>query len=57
MEASSEIAFHAIFDKMRLVSVSAGEEGGEEGKEDKDISNRIKNSWEICGVQGVLMVS
>lgn len=57
MEASSGIAFHAIFDKMRLVSVSAGEEGGEEGKEDKDISNRILHSWEICGVQGVLMVS
>lgn len=57
MEASSEIAFHAIFDKMSLVSVSAGEEGEEEGKEVRYISNRVLNSWEICDVQGVVMVS
>lgn len=59
MEASSGTAFPVVFYTMRLVSVSEGEEGEEEGKEDKEINSRIPSSCEICDVQchGLMMHS
>lgn len=48
----SETAFHVVFFKMALASVSRGEKGGEEREEEGARNTRLVSSWEICGVQG-----
>lgn len=52
MEEYSETAFHVVFFKMALASVSRGEKGGEEREEEGARNTRLVSSWEICGVQG-----